>query len=277
MFIDFFYNCIRINKKGEGGGRMALRGEISDVPIDQIFALIAGTKGTGLLHLDSDSFNVVIHFMEGNLINAEGDKSPLSSLELALGFYEGSFEFDKGEDVKPCDSQEELRKAYENREAIRAEWKKIRSVFPSNNLVIKLSDANKEEIEITGKEWKIISLLKVPTSINSLISLSPFGVFETLKVLLSLFDKGLIEISGETKEESSEADESFANIVPVRNLGYWAMKTPIEGIKAIEFYRRADDKKTIKEIAKEMGISLKEAKEIFDYLLKIDKFDKPKR
>jgi cytidylate kinase len=36
-------------------------------------------------------------------------------------------------------------------------------------------------------------------------------------------------------------------------------------------------KKTLKEIAKEMGISIKEVKDIFDYLVKIDKLDKPKK
>ena len=42
------------------------------------------------------------------------------------------------------------------------------------------------------------------------------------------------------------------------------------------FNSRIDDMKTIGQIAKEMGISLKEAKEIFDYLLKNDKVEPPK-
>ncbi len=255
---------------------MALKGEISDIPIEQVFSLIEGTKGTGKLSLENSMHKVVIHFKNGALVNAEGDKTPVSSLELAFGFADGSFEFDKTDDVFQYAKIEELSKSYKDKDTIKNDWSKIKKVFPSENLTVMLSNASQEEIEITGEEWKIISLLRQPIPVSGLLKTSHLGIFETFKILLSVFNKGLVEIGSETEIEPTAIDDSVGNIVPVRNLGYWAMRSPIEGIKAIEFYRRIDDKKTLKEIAREMDIPLKEAKGIFDYLLKADKLDKPR-
>ncbi len=257
---------------------MALKGEIKDIPVEQIFSLINNTKSTGKLSLENGKHEINIYFMNGVLVNAKGDKDPYSAMEFALGFDDGFFEFDKTENVTPCEKAEELKKIYADRVNIRNKWKEIRKAFPSENIVIKLLSTNKEEIELSGNEWKTISLVKQPIPVYEVFKQSPFGTFETFKILLSIFNKGLIGVSGEENPKDDDADDnSSANIVPVRNLGYWAMRNPISGIKAVEFYRRADDKKNLKEIAKEMGISLKEAKEIFDFLVKNDKLDKPRR
>ena len=51
---------------------MALKGDIGDVPIEQIFSLIESIKGTGKLLLESGSHSVIVYFMDGSLVNAEG-------------------------------------------------------------------------------------------------------------------------------------------------------------------------------------------------------------
>ena len=254
---------------------MALKGELSDIPIEEVIKIISETKSTGVLNLRNNFHSVQLQFLNGKLINATGDKTPTDSVKLALVMSEGEFEFNKSENVTPAKESKELQKIVDSISTIKAEWNKINSIIPSEGFIVKLSEAEAEQIELSGNEWKVIAILKEPMPILEIEKRLSIGAFESLKVLSSLLRKKLIELSGEAKVES-DVDESIANIVPVRNLGYWAMRSPIEGIKPIEFYRRIDDKKTIGQIAKEMGISLKEAKEIFDYLLKNDKVEPPK-
>jgi len=254
---------------------MALKGELTDVPVEEVIKIISETKGTGILILKNDFHQVQLQFLNGKLINATGDKTPADSVKLALVMSEGEFEFNKSGNVAPTKESKELQKTLDSISNIKNEWSKIKEVIPSEGYIVKLSEAEAEQIELSGNEWKVIAMLKEPMPILEIEKHFNIGAFETLKVLTSLIRKKLIELSGEAKVESG-VDESIAKIVPVRNLGYWAMRSPIEGIKAIEFYRRIDDKKTLGQIAKEMGISLKEAKEIFDYLLKNNKVDPPK-
>ncbi len=254
---------------------MALKGELSDIPVKEVFKIISETKGTGILNLSNGVHNLQLQFQNGKIVNASGDKTPTDSLKLAMTMEEGEFEFNKTGSVKPLKDSKDLEKILDDFDKIKSEWEKIKSLIPSEQYVVKLSDESTEQIELSGNEWKIIAMLKGPMPILEIEKQLNIGAFETLKVLSSLIKKKLIELSGEVETEQ-EVDEKIANLVPVRNLGYWAMRSPIEGIKAIEFYRRIDDKKTLGQIAKEMGISLKEAKEIFDYLLKNDKVEPPK-
>jgi len=254
---------------------MALKGELSDIPVEEVIKIINETKSTGELNLRNDFHQVQLQFLNGKLINASGDKTPIDSVKLALGMNEGEFEFNKSNNVTPAKESKELQKLLDSISNIKNEWNKIREIIPSEGFIIKLSEAEAEQIELSGNEWKVIAMLKESMPILEIEKHLNIGVFETLKILVSLINKKLIELSGKTKAES-DVDERIANIVPVRNLGYWAMRSPIEGIKRIEFYRRIDDKKTLGQIAEEMGISLKEAKEIFDYLLKNDKVEPPK-
>ncbi len=253
---------------------MALKGELTDIPINEVFSLIRNVKSTGLLKISRKGKELVVHFLEGEVINAEGDTDPVSSLEYILGLREGSFEFDKGQDVTKAKDTNALKTTLNNAPKIQSEWEALRKAFNSENTILQLSETNKEEIELSGKEWKIIAILKSPKTIAQISKEAQIGIFELMKILHSMLKKDLIAVVGEEESFKAEEGEEIADMVPVRNLGYWAMRSPIEGIKAIEFYRRIDDKKTVGQIAKEMGISLKEAKEIVDYLEKNDKIEK---
>ncbi len=256
---------------------MALKGELADVPINEVFSLIKHVKSSGVLEINSGGKKLKVHFINGEVVNAEGDASPKASLELVLGLKDGSFEFDKNSTPEKTDNPKQLNEILNNISKIQKEWENLRNVFPNDNIIISLSETNKEEIELSGKEWKVISILKNPKTISEIVKESGMGTLELLKVLDSMLKKDLIAITG-IKNTEPNIEKDLADIVPVRNLGYWAMRSPIEGIKAIEFYRRIDDKKTVGEIAKEMGISLKEAVEILEYLAKNDKIEKrPKR
>ncbi len=252
---------------------MALKGELNEVPINEVFSLIKHVKSSGILKISSKGRKLEVHFLNGEVINAIGDANPEATLEVVLGLKDGSFELDKSADVKKAKDLNSLKKIMDNAKNIQSEWEELRKLFPTDNMIISLSETNKEEIELSGKEWKIISILKSPKTISQIVKESGMGTFELLKTLATMLKKDLIAITGEEAIEKG-LEEGIADIVPVRNLGYWATRSPIEGIKAIEFYRRVDDKKTVGEIAKEMGITLKEAAEILEYLVDTNKLEK---
>jgi hypothetical protein len=63
-----------------------------------------------------------------------------------------------------------------------------------------------------------------------LLKLSSLGVFKTFKVIMYIREKGLIEVGEEIVPEGSSTEEEgvVGNVVPVRNLGYWAMRSPMK-------------------------------------------------
>ncbi|MGB9832824.1 MAG: DUF4388 domain-containing protein, partial [Caldisericum exile] len=78
---------------------MALTGDLSELDLKGILNLVQSMKGTGKLAIIGDSTNVFLYFKDGVIVNAEGDKDPISSFEKAAGLRSGKFEFIKTDDV----------------------------------------------------------------------------------------------------------------------------------------------------------------------------------
>jgi len=242
---------------------MALTGDLSELDLRGILNLIQSIKGTGKLEFVNDSTHIFLYFKNGVIVNAEGDKDPISSFEKAVGLTSGKFEFIKMDDVKEGEKAQELKALAQDIDSILKRWEEIRKKFPNYDVVFDISEAKSEEVKLTPDEWKILSLVREPTTLLRLLMNSPMGEMKTLELLASLFDKGLITMSFETEDVIKDEDL----VIPVKETGWYAVNTPIYGERNIAFYNKIDGRKDFPTICKEMGITLREGRQILRYLV----------
>ncbi len=242
---------------------MALTGDLSELNLKGVLGLISSMKGTGKLEIISDSIHIVLHFKDGNIVNAEGDKDPISSFQKACGLTSGKFEFIKTTDIKESNVAKTLQTLTNDIDTILSRWEEIRKRFPSYDVVFDIGEISGEEVKLNPEEWKLLSLIREPTTLHALLVNSPFGEMKTIETLLQLFDKGLITFEFETEDVLKEED----NVIPVKETGWYAVNTPIYGDKNIAFYNKIDGRKDFPTLCKELGITLREGRQTLRYLL----------
>ncbi|MGC8689924.1 DUF4388 domain-containing protein [Caldisericum sp.] len=242
---------------------MALTGDLSELDLKGILNLVQSMKGTGKLAIIGDSTNVFLYFKDGVIVNAEGDKDPISSFEKAAGLRSGKFEFIKTDDVKEGEKAKELQVLAKDIDNILKRWEELKKRFPNYDIVFDIGESQSEEVKLTPEEWKILALVREPTTLLRLLMNSPMGEMKTLEILSSLFDKGLITMSFEKEDILKEEDL----VIPVKETGWYAVNTPIYGERNITFYNKIDGRKDFQTICKEMGITLREGRQILRYLV----------
>jgi len=243
---------------------MTLTGDLTEVGIKELIGLVEDLKATGKLVIKNAFLVLVIYFKNGKPVNSEGDKGPVETMERIIGLEKGSFEFEKMDDVPTSQSPENLSKVVSRIDEIKDQWKKIKSRFPTQNIIVDISQSkNDNEIKMSSDEWRILSSIREPLYLSELVKISPFGELKTLSVISSLDEKKLIILTLEKEDRLKPEDE----VIPIKTAGWFAINSPIYGEKNIEFYKKIDNKKDFITIVKEMGINYKEGKDILKYLL----------
>lgn len=240
---------------------MALSGDLSDVDIKTLLSLIAQTKDTGKLTIKGDSV-INVYFKGGHPVNGEGDKTPVSSVEKALSFDKGSFEFVKMDNVQESPESGKIMETVVKIDDIRDQWKALKSKFPNYNIILNIAEAKGEDVHMTAEDWNIISLIRVPISLLELVKKSPYGELKTLTILGDILDKKLISIMI-IKDDALLPEDA---VIPIKESGYFAVNAPIYGEHNMEFYKHIDNRKDFETLCKEMKITFTEGREIVRYL-----------
>jgi hypothetical protein len=246
---------------------MALTGDLSELDLKSILNLIASLKSTGKLEIIGDSMHLGLYFKDGIIVDADGDKDAISSFEKAAGLTSGKFELIKMDSVKESEKAKELQALATDLDSILKRWERLRKVFPNYDIVFDIGEAKSEEVKLSTDEWKILAIIREPTTLLRLLINSPYGEMKTLELLASLFDKGLITMNFESEDVVKAEDE----VIPVKETGWYAMRSPIYGDRNIAFYNKIDGRKDFVTICREMGITLREGRQILRYLLNNDK------
>lgn len=240
---------------------MALTGDLSDVDIKDVFSLVAQTKNTGKLAIKGESI-IDIYFKGGHPVNADGDKTPVSSVEECLSFDKGSFEFVKMDSVRESPDAGKIAATIANIDVIRGQWKTLKSRFPNHDMILNIAQATGEEVRMSAEDWNILSLIRVPVSLSELIKQSPYGGLGTLTILADLLDRKLIT-TAIVKDDTLLPEDA---VIPIKESGYFAANSPIDGEHNLEFYKRIDNRKDFETICKELKITFTEGRESLKYL-----------
>jgi hypothetical protein len=230
--------------------------------------MIRSSRDTGKLTIKSKDVLISLYFKEGVLVNAEGDRTPIATVEKLVLIESGDFEFVKLTDVTEFNEKERLQQIIANPSKTKEEWATVKKKFPIYGISFNITETqSKDEIVMTKEEWNLLLIMRAQRNLALIIKASPYGELETLKLLASLFDKQLVSISL-SDDDTARNDDS---VIPIRERGWAALTTPINGRNNLAFYNKIDDEKDFITICKELNISLSEGRNILKYLFEKNK------
>ncbi len=258
---------------------MPLQGDLKDFPLEQIITLLNEGAKSGVLEIEyKDKENNVSHkisvfFKKGNVVYAtDGIKTGVSVMESIAKLFEGSFIFVTGDvSIQNDDFNkitfEEFKQKLKN---IIEKWRPLKMAFPSLNEVVYLSSNDSERLDLNKNEWSIIALVGKGTSIKSLINKLNSDEFSTLETLFSLKNKGIIKV-----QEVEKVSPEIAKYIPHKARSILGRHGEIEDAVAKNIFSIIDGRKTLVEIANEIGITVSEAEKKIKYLVSLNRVVSP--
>ncbi len=260
---------------------MPLQGELKDFPLEEIIDLLNEGGKTGVLEIEfeDEELNknkISIYFKNGEVVYATDNlnKKGIAVIESAAKLFEGNFIFiPKDVDIQDEELKKLNFKQFKLRfQSIMDKWKPLKQAFPTLNSTIYLEEKAPDKLNLKKAEWDIIAAIGEEISIKELLKNLNIGELTLLETLLSLKEKGLIGI-----KPGKPIDPRIANYVPkkIRAMTFIRAKD-IEDKTAQKVFDLIDGRKTIKEIAGKLNISVSEAKKAIEYLADIERVVKPK-
>jgi hypothetical protein len=182
---------------------VALQGTLDTFALADVLRLLAATKKTGRLRLDSPR-GIGSVWVEGGAVVGIDDVSPgaANPPERLFGLLrcsEGSFTFDAdaphGEPDAPVDVEPLLAEA----EGMLAEWREIEAVVPSlSSWVSLVSDLPKVEVVLDRDRWKVITAVAAGASVGAVGERLDLGEVAISRKVKELVEMGLAEIDVRT-------------------------------------------------------------------------------
>jgi len=204
---------------------VTLRGNVQDFPLRAVVDLLGQTKKTGELQLRAGDSVGALGIADGRVVTAVfGDEEPLLALGAIFALEGAEFEFTPWDDAPPANlegaldtllrkaaeakklAEEARRKAEEEREAARkkaeeereAERKRLeelRSLIPSDDLPLRLSERAVDQgpVTLTAERWRIVLAVNGERDLNALAATLHLDHDAALSSLAALVREGVME------------------------------------------------------------------------------------
>ena len=191
-------------------------GELSKMKIfDLLKPLLVGKK-TGMVLIKGRETGE-IYLESGNIIHAKTAQfSGEDAFYTMMGWKMGRSTFEP--DLSPKEKtilipSEQLLLNWSYR---KQELEKIREVFPSSNMIFRLSlQKNSEDKSIRGDQWNVLALANGIRRVSEIAEMLGWDEFETSKVIYQLVQAGLLEKAEEQKPPEKEYVSVKENFFPM--------------------------------------------------------------
>ncbi len=144
--------------------QVALQGTLETFALPDVLRLLASTKKSGVLRVDTDRGRGELQVVEGVLVGGSADRSPRASHPADVLFEllrsdDGSFVFDADAAVTATGEGEDVEAALAAAEAQMAEWAEIAAVVPSPNRLVTLRAERHEPITLDAEQWRAVAAI----------------------------------------------------------------------------------------------------------------------
>jgi hypothetical protein len=168
---------------------LALQGNLDTLPIPEVLWVLAATRKTGCLRIQSDSGQGTLWLRDGTLTSAATDRVPGGPLEEVVGdllrYQEGSFVFDV-DDSAPERAEDPglVEDVLDRARVLVAEWEDLRAMVPSlDHRVALVADIGDGSVTITADQWPTLTAVARGCSVAELaasLGLTELGVLRAL-------------------------------------------------------------------------------------------------
>jgi hypothetical protein len=190
---------------------VALQGTLETFALPDVLRLLASTKKTGVLRIDTDRGRGELLVVDGELTGGAADGSPLAEnpsdvLFEMLRSTDGSFLFDADADASGGGSPQGVEAALELAEQQLAEWREIEAVVPSpHRLVTICTDRGDDDITLSASQWQAIAALAGGCTVETLGTRLGLTELPTARVVRDLVDLRAVTLSDTDVEDATPA------------------------------------------------------------------------
>ncbi|MBC8183540.1 DUF4388 domain-containing protein [candidate division KSB1 bacterium] len=190
----------------------SLAGNISDMSLLEVLKLFNSGKMNGQLTVENNKEQGKIYVKDGQLIHCEsGSKSGNDALIFLLDWDEGHFSFENNVETQEKSISTPTEQLLLDSARMINEWKDIKKVIPSMDIVFLLSKKSSvSAINLKPEEWKILAQINGNRSVKEIVAETGKDELEVAKVIFQLHSVGLLEKAEKAdKSASVSVDESF--------------------------------------------------------------------
>ncbi len=205
---------------------MTLRGNVQDFPLRSVLELLGQTKKTGELQIRAGDRLGALGIAAGRVVTAVLDeKEPLLALGAIFALEGAEFEFTPWDDAPPAnlegknlddllhqaeeakqraeearrkaeeDAEAARKKAEEEREAERKRLEEIRTLIPSDDTPLRLSEraVDRGAVTLTSERWRLVLAVNGERDVNAIASMLHIDQGAALTSLAALVRDGVVE------------------------------------------------------------------------------------
>lgn len=143
---------------------MALQGTLETFALPDVLRLLASTKKTGILRVDTDRGHGEIQVVDGALGGGSAERAPRAEAPSDVLFEMlrsgmGSFVFDTDAQVDTSAGGQDVEAALAAAEAQLTEWSEISAVVPSPHREVTLRPEHEGDITLSSDQWRVITTI----------------------------------------------------------------------------------------------------------------------
>lgn len=152
---------------------MALQGTLETFALPDVLRLLASTKKTGVLRVETARGTGELLVVDGVLTGGAAERAPRTQ-EPADVLFEllrsdgGSFLFDADADASGGSSSQDVETALEVAEAQLAEWREIEAVVPSPHRLVTIDADRDRDITLSPTQWKAVATVGSGCTVDEL-------------------------------------------------------------------------------------------------------------
>ncbi|QGG95169.1 DUF4388 domain-containing protein [Actinomarinicola tropica] len=178
---------------------MALQGTLETFALPDVLRLLASTKKTGVLRVDTDRGTGELLVVDGALTGGAAERAPraeepadvLFELLRAAG---GSFVFDADADASGGRTSQEVESALAVAEEQLGEWRQIEAVVPSPHRLVTIDADRDSDITLTAGQWKAVATVGSGCTVDELGDRLGLAELPTARLVRDLVQIGAVAL-----------------------------------------------------------------------------------
>ncbi len=194
----------------------AFSGNLAQLKLMDVLRLLHASNRTGTLELvHDDGRQGEIYFDNGQIVHAVYEDAIGEDAVYGLfSWGSGKFSF------MATDTPTDERTTYLQTEEIllecvtyATEWESVRRVVPSARAVFRLSSRSMKEFSLRAEDWSVIQNLDGVQTVGEIGDITQLNELMASKVIVRLYDLGLVEYVGERQEDDVQVDVVSDDII----------------------------------------------------------------
>lgn len=179
---------------------MALQGTLETFALADVLRLLASTKKTGVLRVDTGRGHGELQVRDGELLGGSAERAPRATEPPDLLFEmlrssDGSFVFDADATIDTEGDVQDVESALSDADALLAEWAEIEAVVPSPLRLVSLRSSRDEAITFEADQWGVVATIGGGCTVAQLAERLDATELVASRSVRDLLDMGAIELS----------------------------------------------------------------------------------